>query len=249
MYSTKSQRVNYLVGDKVFTLTHLDRTMQVVGYMVKEGRVLLVDKERNLVTFELVSQYLQYMNAVLCGNLDLAEDIFPKLPGSLHSQVARFLHQVRGTKQLCCFNILGRCSPHSDSGACTALCPPPPSTRPQTGHPQRALEVSPDADHRFDLALELDQLELAVSIAEQFPDEQRKWRLLGDSALQAGKVGCTWHSLHPPEKSPSERGGAMYVVVMVLCQHCSSSSFLPCSCFLLLLLSSWLLWLLVSVAN
>ena len=54
---------------------------------------------------------------------------------------------------------------------------------------QLALEISTDPDHRFDLALSLDALDIALSIAEQTPapENEVKWKAVGDRALSSWK--------------------------------------------------------------
>ena len=56
---------------------------------------------------------------------------------------------------------------------------------------QLALEISTDPDHRFDLALSLDALDIAVSIAKQtpVPENEVKWKAVGDCALASWKFG------------------------------------------------------------
>lgn len=48
-----------------------------------------------------------------------------------------------------------------------------------------ALSISTDPDHRFDLALSLDDLDCAVDIARGVPEAEAsvKWKALGDRAL------------------------------------------------------------------
>lgn len=55
------------------------------------------------------------------------------------------------------------------------------------GLKEQALQVSTDADHRFDLAVQLGHLELAEEIAKE-ADSEHKWRQLGDLALSQCKV-------------------------------------------------------------
>lgn len=52
---------------------------------------------------------------------------------------------------------------------------------------QLAFQVTTDPDHQFDLALTLDDLDSALSIARSSPSES-KWRTVGDRALQQWKV-------------------------------------------------------------
>jgi coatomer subunit beta' len=51
------------------------------------------------------------------------------------------------------------------------------------GHRELALQVSKDPEHRFDLAIELEQLEQALEIAKTSDGSEQKWRQLGQVAL------------------------------------------------------------------
>jgi coatomer subunit beta' len=50
-----------------------------------------------------------------------------------------------------------------------------------------ALQVSTDPDHRFDLAIQLDDLDTALTIARDtpHPESESKWKAVGDRALAA----------------------------------------------------------------
>ncbi|QRW16534.1 coatomer subunit beta [Rhizoctonia solani] len=52
-----------------------------------------------------------------------------------------------------------------------------------------ALQVSTDPDHKFDLAIQLDDLTTALTIAQQTPspENETKWKAVGDRALAAWK--------------------------------------------------------------
>ena len=50
-----------------------------------------------------------------------------------------------------------------------------------------ALEVSTDVEHKFELAVQLNKLDVAVEIAREVNTEA-KWKIVGDSALSAWKV-------------------------------------------------------------
>ncbi|GAB4823453.1 hypothetical protein N2152v2_010499 [Parachlorella kessleri] len=55
------------------------------------------------------------------------------------------------------------------------------------GMPEEALEVATDADYKFDLAVTLGRLELALDLAAE-SDSESKWRQLGEMAMQAGRL-------------------------------------------------------------
>jgi coatomer subunit beta' len=60
------------------------------------------------------------------------------------------------------------------------------------GFLSEALELTLDADHKLELALQLDRLPLACEIVEKSSrsglDLSSKWKLVGDKALEAGNV-------------------------------------------------------------
>jgi coatomer subunit beta' len=55
------------------------------------------------------------------------------------------------------------------------------------GHPELALEVATDPEHRFELALGLNNLQVALSIARQ-SDSPTRWGSVADKALEAWDV-------------------------------------------------------------
>lgn len=55
------------------------------------------------------------------------------------------------------------------------------------GHTANALEVATDPDYRFELAVQLSKLEVALEIAET-ADSEGKWRQLSELAMSSGKL-------------------------------------------------------------
>lgn len=58
-----------------------------------------------------------------------------------------------------------------------------------TDHKELALKLSTDADHRFELAIALDDLETALELARvtPHPESEVKWKAVGDRALAVWK--------------------------------------------------------------
>ena len=54
------------------------------------------------------------------------------------------------------------------------------------GQKQMAFELTPDQDHKFDLAIQLNHVDAAKGIAEE-QDNGEKWRKVGDIALSKGQ--------------------------------------------------------------
>jgi len=69
------------------------------------------------------------------------------------------------------------------------------------GLKEQALQVSLDADHRFELAVQLGKLEIAVEIAKEAATEQ-KWKQLGDLALAHSKLDLAEECLSSAEDIP-----------------------------------------------
>ena len=44
IYNNSAWRLNYCVGTEVTTRYHLDRPMYLLGYLIKEARIYLIDK-------------------------------------------------------------------------------------------------------------------------------------------------------------------------------------------------------------
>jgi len=98
LYTTAGNRLNYYVGGKVMTLMHLDHPMYLLGYLPKEDRVYLVDKQTNFISFKVLQSVLEYQTAVVRKDFDAANALLPSIPVSEHSDVARFL-ESQGFKQ------------------------------------------------------------------------------------------------------------------------------------------------------
>lgn len=55
------------------------------------------------------------------------------------------------------------------------------------GHKELALEVATDPEHKFDLSLSLNQLDIALGLARE-ADNDHKWKTVGDAALAGWDV-------------------------------------------------------------
>lgn len=68
-----------------------------------------------------------------------------------------------------------------------------------------ALSVSTDPDHRFDLAISLNDLETALSIVRAGPEagSQAKWKMVGDKALAAWQMDLAQESFEKAGDLPA----------------------------------------------
>ncbi|CAM9451953.1 unnamed protein product, partial [Phaeothamnion confervicola] len=94
----KEGRLNYYVGGEVMTLCHLDHPMYMLGYLPKEDRVFLVDKQQNIFSYRVRQAMLQYQTAVVRKDFEAANALLPSIPKSEYTNVARFLESQASRK-------------------------------------------------------------------------------------------------------------------------------------------------------
>lgn len=149
VYTNSTNRLNYLVGDQTYTISHFDSPHYVLGYLPRDGRVYIADKDVQVVSFALSLSVIEYQTLVLRGDLDAANDVLAEIPESEKAKIARFLEGQ--------------------------------------GYKEQALEVATDPEHRFELALGLGQLDIALELAKE-ADVEHKWKTVGDAALTAWDI-------------------------------------------------------------
>jgi coatomer subunit beta' len=149
IYTNSTNRLNYLVGDQTYTISHFDSPMYVLGYLPRDGRIYLADKDVNVTSFALSLSVVEYQTLVLRGDMDTAAELLETIPGDQKNKIARFL-EGQGYKEL-------------------------------------ALQVATDSEHKFDLAISLGQLDIALEIARD-TDVEHKWKTVGDAALTAWNI-------------------------------------------------------------
>lgn len=149
LYTNSTNRLNYLVGDQTYTVSHFDKPMYVLGYIQRDSKIYLADKDVNVTSFALSLPVLEYQTLVLREDMETAAELLPTIPSDQLNKIARFLEGQ--------------------------------------GHKELALEVATDPEHKFDLALSLNQLDTALELARA-ANAEHKWKTVGDAALAAWDV-------------------------------------------------------------
>ncbi|KAK3687894.1 coatomer WD associated region-domain-containing protein [Podospora appendiculata] len=149
IYTNSTNRLNYLVGDQTYTVAHFDKPMYILGYLQRDSRIYLTDKDLSVTSFALSLPVLEYQTLVLRGDMETAAELLPSIPQDQLNKIARFLEGQ--------------------------------------GHKELALEVATDSEHKFDLALALNHLDIALEIARE-ADVDHKWKTLGDAGLAAWDI-------------------------------------------------------------
>lgn len=148
IYTNSVNRINYYVGGEIVTISHLDRVMYLLGYVPKDNRLYLGDKELNITSYALQLSVLEYQTAVMRRDFETADRVLPTIPKEHRTRVAHFLEKQ--------------------------------------GFKQQALQVSTDPEHRFELALQIGDLDIALNLARESNNPQ-KWSQLAEAATQQNK--------------------------------------------------------------
>ena len=98
IYTNGVNRLNYYVGGEIVTVAHLDRVMYLLGYIPKDNRLYLGDKELNVVSYVLQLSVLEYQTAVMRRDFETADRVLPSVPKEQRTRVAHFLEK-QGFKQ------------------------------------------------------------------------------------------------------------------------------------------------------
>jgi coatomer subunit beta' len=149
IYTNSTNRLNYLVGDQTYTVSHFDKPVYILGYIQRDSRIYLADKDVNVTSFALSLPVLEYQTLVLREDMETAAELLPTIPSDQLNKIARFLEGQ--------------------------------------GHKELALEVASDPEHKFELAIGLNQLDIALELAKA-ADADHKWKTVGDAALAAWDV-------------------------------------------------------------
>lgn len=99
IYTNATNRLNYLVGDQTYTISHFDQPMYLLGYLPRDGRVYLADKDVNVVSFSLTLSVVEYQTLVLRGDMESANELLSDIPRDQMNKISRFL-EGQGYKDL-----------------------------------------------------------------------------------------------------------------------------------------------------
>jgi coatomer subunit beta' len=136
VFTTPKGSINYLLtggqgSPRILKLSNSDKKYFILGYDPKQqgGRLYLIDKSLNIVSFNLQLALVNFQAAILSEDIHGAQAFFKEVPESQHSKLAKFL-EANNQKEM-------------------------------------AFAVTPDKDHKFELALGLNKVEDAFGIAEE----------------------------------------------------------------------------------
>ncbi|WFD26240.1 Coatomer subunit beta' [Malassezia nana] len=91
LYTNTANRLQYVIGDKTYTIRPCDHPLYVLGYLPAVSRVIAADKDMNLYSFALSLAVVEYQVAVLQDDWARADALLPEVPASQRGRVAKFL--------------------------------------------------------------------------------------------------------------------------------------------------------------
>ncbi|CCH58399.1 hypothetical protein TBLA_0A06060 [Henningerozyma blattae CBS 6284] len=147
IFTTETNRLNYFVGGKTYNLAHFAKEMYLLGYIPRDNKVYLADREVHVYGHVVSLDVLEFQTLTLRGELDEAmETILPNIEDrDTLLKISRFLEGQEFYNE--------------------------------------ALQISPDNEQKFELALIVGDLTLANELLQN-NDQELKWRSLGDAALK-----------------------------------------------------------------
>ncbi|KNC77177.1 coatomer subunit beta', partial [Sphaeroforma arctica JP610] len=93
LFTNSVNRLNYYVGGEIVTVSHLDRPMYLLGYIPKDNRVYLVDKDLQPVSYAISLTVLEYQTLVMRRDFATADGLMSQIPEGERTRVARFLEK------------------------------------------------------------------------------------------------------------------------------------------------------------
>ena len=71
VYTTgTTNRLNYFVGGEVINLGHFDRKFYIIGYKATDGKLYLIDKSFDVVSWYVNAEVLELQTLVMRGDLE-----------------------------------------------------------------------------------------------------------------------------------------------------------------------------------
>lgn len=98
IYTNAVNRINYYVGGELVTIAHLDRPLYLLGYVPRDDRLYLADKELGVLSYQLLLSVLEFQTAVMRRDFNTADRVLPSIPKEHRTRVAHFLEK-QGFKQ------------------------------------------------------------------------------------------------------------------------------------------------------
>lgn len=194
VYTTSTtNRLNYFVGGEVINLGHFDHKFYIIGYKADEGKLYLIDKSLNVISWFVNAEVLELQTMVLRGDLEqFAKLIIDENGDEVHDLSNVSLEDISDEYSSSISNFskteLNQLSRFFE----------------KIGYMTLSYSLSQDFDSKFQISLSTNNLKQAYGLLSQYQEENpstsvgnsNKWKKIGDLALTKWQIklaqDCFW---------------------------------------------------------
>ncbi|OBA21869.1 Coatomer, beta' subunit [Metschnikowia bicuspidata var. bicuspidata NRRL YB-4993] len=196
VYTTGStNRLNYFVGGEVINLSHFDHKYYIVGYRAAEGRVYLIDKAFNIISWYVNAAVLELQTLVMRGDLEqfAATNVVDEESGEEIPDVAMISQDMLSEEYSAFLVGLSKTELNQLARFFEKL-----------GYLTLSFSLSQDLDSKFQIALTTGDLQQAYALLSENQEDSpsaaqaqvQKWKKLGDLAMAKWQIkmaeDCYW---------------------------------------------------------
>lgn len=88
---TSNSKLCYFIGTQSYIVTHLSVSAFILGYIPRDNRVYLMDKDLNIISYELNLTVIEYQTCILMQDFERASSLLPVISGEQRNKLAKFL--------------------------------------------------------------------------------------------------------------------------------------------------------------
>lgn len=196
IYTTgNTNRLNYFVGGEIINLSHFDHKYYLIGYKATEGKLYLIDKSFNVISWYVNSEVLELQTLVMRGDLEqfATGNVVDEESGEEIPDVSTITREGLSEEYSGYLSNLSKGELNQLSRFFEKL-----------GYLKLSFALSQDFDSKFQIALSTGDLPqaylLLASSQESNPStalaNAQKWKKLGDLAMSQWQMklaeNCYW---------------------------------------------------------
>ncbi|ODV81943.1 Coatomer, beta' subunit [Suhomyces tanzawaensis NRRL Y-17324] len=196
VYTTSStNRLNYFVGGEVINLGHFDHKYYIIGYKAQEGKLYLIDKSFNVISWFVNSEVLELQTLVMRGDLEqfASKTIQDEETEEEVPDLSSISFENLSEEYVSIFNGFSKTESNQLSRFFEKL-----------GYLSLSYSLSQDFDSKFQISLSTNNLSQAYELLSTNQKENpsttlsnaSRWKKLGDLALTKWQIklaeDCFW---------------------------------------------------------
>ena len=93
VFQTVKNKINYAIGEKIFSITTLNAQYYLIGYLSSTNRLYLMNKNFQLISYLFPLSFINYQIAIIEKSFDKAAKILPTVPEEFNEKVISFLEK------------------------------------------------------------------------------------------------------------------------------------------------------------